>query len=363
MSEFDLDCELELERELEAEETQPMPPEDIGPVEVAPASQTQATQPTIPMLIPTNPVESMLRMLRGWKKVEVQNQQNPDFMPPIGCMASDGRTMFTPKRKTQTSECDYDMDYDIFKIYAFRGRVDLNGKNVSLVDAGAERSLMRVVDTGELIRVRSGNFKGPLTPDFVEVDALLDAVLDRVCVNEAVRIKRQKRDDGREAERQKREAKREVERVRQAEKEEEERRMQDPEYQAGLEREGAAAEEEAYQEWLDVMCRFRTDPTLFDDVLNRDDPFGAGFDANQNYAIVGIHPFYDYGFETQRGRGRVLWDLFRPRLKQEVKNIKASNILWFWREAAARTAMHPSRINFEQERRTALGMTKRPTSR
>lgn len=247
---------------------------------------------------------------------------------------------------------------NLFKIYAFRGRVDLNGKNVSLVDAGAERSLMRVVDTGELIRVRSRNFKGPLTPDFVEVDALLDAVLDRVCVNKAVRIKRQKRDDEREAERQKREAKREAERVRQAEKEEEERRMQDPEYLAWLEREEAAAEEEAeeerYQEWLDVMRRFKADPTLFDDVLNRDDPMGAGFDANHDYDVYGIHPFYDYGFETKRGRGRVLWDLLRPRLKQEVKNIKALSILWFGREAAARTAMHPSRINFEQERRISL---------
>ena len=137
--------------------------------------------------------------------------------------------------------------------------------------------------------------------------------------------------------------------------------MQDPEYQAGLERMGAAADEEAYQEWLDVMRRFRTDPTFFDDVLNREDPMGGGFDANQDYVMYGIHPFYDYGFETQRGRGRVLWDLLRPRLKQEVKNIKALNILWFWREAAARTAMHPSRINFEQERRISLrasGMTK-----
>ena len=102
------------------------------------------------------------------------------------------------------------------------------------------------------------------------------------------------------------------------------------------------------------MRRFRADPTYFDDVLNRDDPMGVGFDANHDYDVYGIHPFYDYGFETKRGRGRVLWDLLRPRLKQEVKNIKALNILWFWREAAARTAMHPSRINFEQERRISL---------
>jgi hypothetical protein len=127
-----------------------------------------------------------------------------------------------------------------------------------------------------------------------------------------------------------------------------------PEYLALLEREAAAEEEERYQEWLNVMRRFRTDPTYFDDVLNRDDPMGAGFDANQDYDVYGIHPFYDYGFETERGRGRVLWDLLRPRLKQEVKTIKAINILWFWREAAARTAMHPSRINFEQERRISL---------
>ena len=127
-----------------------------------------------------------------------------------------------------------------------------------------------------------------------------------------------------------------------------------PEYLAWLEREAAAEEEERYQEWLNVMRRFRTDPTYFDDVLNRDDPMGAGFDANQDYDVYGIHPFYDYGFETERGRGRVLWDLLRPRLKQEVKTIKAINILWFWREAAARTAMHPSRINFEQERRISL---------
>ena len=82
MSEFDLDYELELERELEAEEPQQMPPEDIDPVEAASASQTHATQPTMPMLMRSGPLERLLRNVRGWKKVEVQNQQNPDFMPP-----------------------------------------------------------------------------------------------------------------------------------------------------------------------------------------------------------------------------------------------------------------------------------------
>jgi hypothetical protein len=103
MSEFDLDYELELERELEAEEPQQMPPEDIDPVEAASASQTHATQPTMPMLMRSGPLERLLRNVRGWEKVEVQNQQNPDFMPPIGCMAVDGRTRFQPKPKTALS--------------------------------------------------------------------------------------------------------------------------------------------------------------------------------------------------------------------------------------------------------------------
>ena len=103
MSEFDLDYELEFERELEAEELQQMPPEDLDPEEAASASRSQATQHTMPMLMRPDPLACLSRMVRGWEKVEVENQQNPDFMPPIGCMASDGRKAFTPKPKTQTS--------------------------------------------------------------------------------------------------------------------------------------------------------------------------------------------------------------------------------------------------------------------
>lgn len=87
-------------------------------------------------------------------------------------------------------------------------------------------------------------------------------------------------------------------------------------------------EEEVYQEWLDVIRRFRADPTLFDDVVNREDPLGRSFDANQEDGIIyveyGIHPFYDYGFETKRGRGRVLWDLLRPRLSTARDSSKRS---------------------------------------
>ena len=103
MSEFDLEYELELERELESEELHQMPPEDIEPVEVEPASPPQAAEATMLSLMSIDPVESLLRKMREWDNVEVQNQQNPDFMPPIGSMAVDGRTCFEPKPRTRQS--------------------------------------------------------------------------------------------------------------------------------------------------------------------------------------------------------------------------------------------------------------------
>ena len=103
MSEFDLDYELELERELESGELHQMPPEDMEPVEGEPASPPQAAQAAMLSLMSTDLVESLLRKMREWAKVEVQNQQNPCFMPLIGSMAVDGRTCFEPKPRTRRS--------------------------------------------------------------------------------------------------------------------------------------------------------------------------------------------------------------------------------------------------------------------
>ena len=113
MSEFDLDNELESERELEAEKRQQMPhpeelqqmppPEDMVPREAEPPSPPQAAQATMLSHMFTDPMERVLRRVRGFPAVEVQNQQNPDFMPPIGCMAVDGLTRFEPKPKTALS--------------------------------------------------------------------------------------------------------------------------------------------------------------------------------------------------------------------------------------------------------------------
>eukprot|EP00966_Prymnesium_polylepis_P059184 1371773-Prymnesium_polylepis.1 len=51
----------------------------------------------------SDPLDSLMRRLRGWNIIAIQNQQNPDYMPPIGCVASDGRTVFAPKPKTPNS--------------------------------------------------------------------------------------------------------------------------------------------------------------------------------------------------------------------------------------------------------------------
>ena len=184
---------------------------------------------------------------------------------------------------------------NLFKIYAFRGRVDLNGKNVSLVDAGAERSLMRVVNTGELIRVRPHNFFGPLTPDFVEVEA----VMDRLC--EANRQKREVERQKREAERQKRE----WGRVRQAEWEEAERvRRQDPEYVAELQRQEELRckenEEWYWEKWVDDYVKWKCNPMTIEDYreyirdhgcghFNPEDPWGC---YDEDGAPWGFNPFY-----------------------------------------------------------------------
>ena len=100
MSDFDLDYELEVESELGRERVETMPPDDV---EEEPVITRQITQTSMTPFLLRNPLESLMRRMRGWNGIEVQNQQNPDFMPPIGCQAADGRTVFAPTPKTQTS--------------------------------------------------------------------------------------------------------------------------------------------------------------------------------------------------------------------------------------------------------------------
>ena len=95
-----VDYELEVESELERERVETMPPDDV---EEEPVITRQITQTSMTPFLLRNPLESLMRRMRGWNGIEVQNQQNPDFMPPIGCTATDGHTVFAPKPKTPTS--------------------------------------------------------------------------------------------------------------------------------------------------------------------------------------------------------------------------------------------------------------------
>ena len=188
---------------------------------------------------------------------------------------------------------------DLYRIHAFRGRVDLNGKNASLVEAGAERNLMRVVNTGELIRARTRNLYGPLTSDFGEVEALLDTVLDRLCEAE-----RRAAAESRAAEKRiwvemailcaEGCAEREAERI----------RMQDPEYAAEKQRqeelreelERKEEEEMRCKEWLYEYIKWRDGPNTTETIEDYKDQY-CGFEIDcprggENEYSPGFNPFW-----------------------------------------------------------------------
>jgi hypothetical protein len=106
MSEADLADELEIERELEPEQMQQMPPdfmEDSDGAQAQMASAAQLSQADLRRYQLHNPIDGLLRRMRGWKSIEVQNEQSPGRMPLIGCKATDGTTVFAPTPKSLSS--------------------------------------------------------------------------------------------------------------------------------------------------------------------------------------------------------------------------------------------------------------------
>ena len=103
MSEMDLEYELEIEAELERERHEPMPPEDTDQDNVEPEGVSQVVQASITPYLPHDPIKGLMQRMRAWNAIEIENRTNSNFMPPIGSIATDGRTGFTPKPKTPTS--------------------------------------------------------------------------------------------------------------------------------------------------------------------------------------------------------------------------------------------------------------------
>ena len=89
-----------MESDLEREGVEAMPPDDVEEESIITREDTQTTM--MPFVI-RNPLDSLMRHMRGWNCISIENQLNSDFMPPIGCTATDGHTVFAPKPKTPTS--------------------------------------------------------------------------------------------------------------------------------------------------------------------------------------------------------------------------------------------------------------------
>lgn len=89
-----------------------------------------------------------------------------------------------------------------------------------------------------------------------------------------------------------------------------------------------------YEEWLTMMRFARAGHSRYATVPDRNSPFGGIVDRDSYFPYAethfGLHPHYDYGYFSKLGRGRVLWDLVRPAVWKEVKNIKAKSIALFW---------------------------------
>ena len=118
---------------------------------------------------------------------------------------------------------------------------------------------------------------------------------------------------------------------------------------------------EVYEKWLSVSLEHRRHPELrstvpaHSDLLGGITYYGGQYEYDEHH---GPHPYNsDYAYVSRLGKGRVLWDIFRPTLRDAMKakptgRIHAMSIMFYWMEAAAKSAMQPVNLNPEAELRS-----------
>jgi hypothetical protein len=98
-----------------------------------------------------------------------------------------------------------------------------------------------------------------------------------------------------------------------------------------------------YEAWLEVVRTHRQDPRYYDDVPDRTCPYGGVMDYGNEPTEpepeepYGMHPYFDYGYVARLGKGRVMWDLLRPKLRRAAQLEWWRSCYWHCCEEAAKS--------------------------
>ena len=203
-------------------------------------------------------------------------------------------------------------------LHSMKGRVDLNGRTVVMVGRAGKRYRLACED-GEVVCVKEENmwtaqeYECQVPKAQRATCATLEATVAYLVESCVQKVADDEDMAGREEEHRRQEA-----------LEVEEYGMPQELGFTGLSARGN------YEAWLEVVRTHRQDPRYYDDVPDRTCPWGGMVDYSNEPTEpepedpYGMHPYFDYGYVARLGKGRVMWDLLRPKLR------RAAQLEW-WR--------------------------------